>query len=60
MIEHLQMHYKTNIEGYVASSVTESAACNSGLLTLIRAIEEKVLEGLDNGLRLFFGQVNCR
>ena len=57
MIQYLQAHYKTNVESCVASSVAESAACTSGLSALIRAIEEKVLEGLVVAIRLFFTQV---
>ena len=57
MIEHLQTYYKAQVESLIAASVAESAACAAGLSALIRAIEEKVLEGLNSGIRLFFGQV---
>lgn len=57
MVEELQTHYRSIVEPQVVSSVAESSACVSGLSALVKAIEEKILEGLRNAIHLFFTQV---
>lgn len=57
MVKELQTHYRSIVEPQVVSSVAESSACVSGLSALVKAIEEKILEGLRNAIHLFFAQV---
>ena len=60
IIELLQQHHLKVIQPHVDSSPSESNACSTGLATLIRSVEERVLASMQAILSAFFAQVHSR
>lgn len=58
IIELLQQHHVKVIQPHVTQSPSESNACSTGLATLIRSVEERVLASMQAILNAFFAQVH--
>jgi hypothetical protein len=60
IVRQLQQHYARAVAPRVEESAAEAAACATGLASLVRAVEERVLAALQASLSAFFVQVRAR
>ena len=56
----LQQHHVKVIQPHVTQSPSEWNACSTGLASLIRSVEERVLASMQAILNAFFAQVHSR
>jgi hypothetical protein len=60
IVRQLQQHYARAVAPRVEESAAEAAACATGLASLVRAVEERVLAALQASLSAFFVQARAR